>query len=78
MNDSKQNSISNLPRVQITYDREENGAMISYELPCVIGIIADMTNTNTTEFSSREFININQDNYNKIISKHVPLFIYAN
>jgi type VI secretion system protein ImpC len=68
MNDSKQNSISNLPRVQITYDREENGAMISYELPCVIGIIADMTNVNTEEFSSREFININQDNYNKIIS----------
>ncbi len=68
MNDSKQNSISNLPRVQITYDREENGAMISYELPCVIGIIADITNANITEFNSREFININQDNYNKIIN----------
>lgn len=72
MNESIQKKIGRVrpPRVHITYDLETEGAIISKELPCIIGIIADLTGKrgdNMKQYSDRSFIFVDQDNFNDIM-----------
>ncbi len=59
------------PRVQITYDVEIGGAIQAYELPFVMGILADLAGTPATPLpplKDRKFIDIDRDNINDIMA----------
>lgn len=59
------------PRVQITYDVEIGGSLRAYELPFVMGIIADLAGTPSTPLPSlkeRKFIDIDRDNINDVMA----------
>ena len=62
MSESSQRRIGRVrpPRVQITYDVEDGGAVESRELPMVVGVISDLSGetTNETEYSERGFVEI--------------------
>jgi type VI secretion system protein ImpC len=63
------------PRVHITYDVETEGAIIHKELPCTIGIIADLTGLREEkffEYESREFISLTPSNFNDVLIKCKP------
>lgn len=59
------------PRVQITYDIETGGASESKELPLVIGAIGEFSNEEKA-LREREFIHINKDNFNNVMSSMQP------
>lgn len=67
------------PRVQITYDVEIGGALQAYELPFVMGILADLAGTPATPLpplKERKFIDIDRDNLNDVmasLSAQLPL-----
>ncbi len=59
------------PRVQITYDVEIGGAIQAYELPFVMGILADLAGTPSTPLpplKQRKFIDIDRDNINDVMA----------
>lgn len=59
------------PRVQITYDVETGGALLAYELPFVMGILADLAGTPSTPLPAlkdRKFIDIDRDNINDVMA----------
>ncbi|EKE10360.1 MAG: hypothetical protein ACD_16C00049G0004 [uncultured bacterium] len=59
------------PRVQITYDVETGGALQAYELPFVMGILADLAGTPSTPLpplKKRKFIDIDRDNINDVMA----------
>jgi len=59
------------PRVQITYDVEIGGALRAYELPFVMGILADLAGTPATPLPAlkdRKFIDIDRDNINDVMA----------
>lgn len=59
------------PRVQITYDVETGGAIQAYELPFVMGILADLAGTPSTPLpplKERKFIEIDRDNLNDVMA----------
>ncbi|MBS0271133.1 MAG: type VI secretion system contractile sheath small subunit [Proteobacteria bacterium] len=59
------------PRVQITYDVEIGGALQAYELPFVMGILADLAGTPSTPLpplKERKFIDIDRDNINDVMA----------
>ena len=64
------------PRIKISYDIEENGALIKKELPFTIGVIADFSGNNsqyaTTEIQSREFIPITLNSVDKVMGQVKP------
>src|SRR3989338_7731443 len=70
------------PRVQITYDVETGGALQAYELPFVMGILADLAGTPSTPLpplKKRKFIDIDRDNINDVMaSLNVQLPLRAN
>ena len=74
MSTSIQHKIGNIrpPRVHITYDLETDGAIISKELPLVIGIIAPCSASDTINYEERQFIQIDRDNFNKVLSQLAP------
>lgn len=59
------------PRVQITYDVEIGDAQAAKELPLVIGVMGDFTETNEN-LRDRKFLNIDKDNFNEIMSSMKP------
>jgi len=59
------------PRVQITYDVEIGDARETKELPLVIGVMGDFTQT-TNNLREREFLRIDKDNFNEIMSSMKP------
>ncbi|HAK4778234.1 TPA: type VI secretion system contractile sheath small subunit [Salmonella enterica] len=59
------------PRVQITYDVEIGDAQAAKELPLVIGVMGDFTNT-TQVLRERKFLNIDKDNFNEIMASMKP------
>ena len=80
MSDNIQKKISRNrpPRVQITYDLELEGAQIKKELPCVIGLIANLTgeideNNAIPIYSQRKFVLIDQDNVDDVFAKSKPM-----
>lgn len=64
------------PRVHITYDVETEGAVISKELPFVMGVMGDFTGNNPGEalksVKDRKFIQVESDNLNEVMSKMAP------
>ncbi len=59
------------PRVQITYDVETGGATQAYELPFVMGILADLAGVPSTPLpplKQRKFIDIDRDNINDVMA----------
>ncbi|EMM7535727.1 type VI secretion system contractile sheath small subunit [Escherichia coli] len=59
------------PRVQITYDVDIGDAQAVKELPLVIGVMGDFTNSHNT-LRERKFINIDKDNFAEIMSSMKP------
>lgn len=59
------------PRVQITYDVEIGDAQTAKELPLVVGVMGDFSQTEE-ELRERKFLNIDKDNFNEIMSSMQP------
>ncbi|WP_343711042.1 type VI secretion system contractile sheath small subunit [Kosakonia radicincitans] len=60
------------PRVQITYDVEIGDAQTAKELPLVLGVMGDFTNTET-KLRDRKFLHVDKDNFNEIMSSMKPV-----
>ncbi|MFO0958180.1 MAG: type VI secretion system contractile sheath small subunit [Isosphaeraceae bacterium] len=63
------------PRVQITYDVEIGDAIEKRELPFVVGVMADLSGHPAEPLpplSQRKFVEINRDNFDKVMSKVGP------
>lgn len=65
------------PRVQITYDVQDNGAMVKAELPFVVGVLADLQgdadpNSPPKPLRDRKFTLIDQDSFNDVFDKIGP------
>ncbi|MFX2610775.1 type VI secretion system contractile sheath small subunit [Enterobacter mori] len=59
------------PRVQITYDVEVGDAQSAKELPLVVGVLGDFTQTDV-DLRERKFLSIDKDNFNEIMSSMKP------
>ncbi|MFL5329315.1 MAG: type VI secretion system contractile sheath small subunit [Gemmataceae bacterium] len=63
------------PRVQITYDVEDGGAMKKVELPYVVGVMADLSADNAANLPAikeRKFDEIDRDNFNDRLKAAAP------
>ena len=59
------------PRVQITYDVETGGSLQAYELPFVMGILADLAGTPSKPLpplKKRKFIDVDRDTINDVMA----------
>ena len=77
MSESLQHKLDRVrpPRVQITYDVENNGAMEQKELPFVVGVLSDLTGDQEEApkpVKERKFIPIDRDNFNEVLGKMSP------
>ena len=63
------------PRVHITYDLESNGESVKRELPFVMGVMGDYSgdNTNQKAFKDRNFLQVDRDNINEIMTALISL-----
>jgi type VI secretion system protein ImpB len=63
------------PRVQISYDIDDNGVSVKKELPFVVGVLGDFSG-NTTKplksFKKRKFVNIHGENFNEVMEGMTP------
>ncbi|EMF07050.1 type VI secretion system contractile sheath small subunit [Serratia marcescens] len=59
------------PRVQITYDVEIGEAQATKELPLVVGVMGDFTQT-ADNLRDRKFLSISKDNFNEIMFSMQP------
>ena len=80
------------PRVQITYDVETLGSIVKTELPFVVGIMADLSGNaipttldrpqpakvNPTLLKDRKYVEIDRDNFDKIMEKIKPTVKLSN
>lgn len=63
------------PRVHIKYEVETEGAQVEKELPFVVGVMGDFSGDPTQklpEVRDRKFVQIDRDNFNKIMSNMTP------
>lgn len=63
------------PRVHITYDVETEGAVITKELPFVVGVMGDFSGNPTEKLKpmkDRNFIQIDRDNFNDVMKRMTP------
>lgn len=63
------------PRVHIKYDVETEGAVVSKELPFVVGVMGDFSGDPTSPLKpmkERKFVQIDRDNFDSIMSKMTP------
>lgn len=63
------------PRVHITYDVETGGAIEKKELPFIVGIFSDLAGDSPNEpkpINERKMIEIDRDNFNKIMDSIQP------
>jgi type VI secretion system protein ImpB len=65
------------PRVQITYDVQDNGATVKQELPFIVGVLANLqgdesTDPNAKKLRDRKFIAIDQDSFDDVFGKLSP------
>lgn len=70
------------PRVQITYDVDENGAKKDKHLPFVVGIMADLSGDNEKNLPAlrdpnRKFVNIDRDNIDDVMADAAPGLSYT-
>ncbi|MCX9063805.1 type VI secretion system contractile sheath small subunit [Citrobacter portucalensis] len=59
------------PRVQITYDVEVGNAKNAKELPLVVGVMGDFSQT-TDNLRDRKFLSVDKDNFNEIMTSMNP------
>ncbi|AKQ53675.1 type VI secretion system contractile sheath small subunit [Bordetella hinzii] len=63
------------PRVQITYDVENGGAIEKRELPMVVGVMADLSGHPASplpKLKERRFVEIDRDNFDEILARIGP------
>lgn len=63
------------PRVHIKYDVETEGAVVSKELPFVVGVMGDFSGDPTSPLKpmkDRKFVQIDRDNFDSIMAKMTP------
>src|ERR1043166_8165638 len=63
------------PRVQIEYDVETNGAIKKYEIPFVVGVMADLSGKPSEalpDLNDRKFLEIVVDNFDKRLKATKP------
>jgi len=63
------------PRVHITYDVETNGAVVTKELPFVMGVMGDFSGNPSAPpkpLSQRKFVKIDRDNFNDVMKSIKP------
>ncbi len=63
------------PRVQIKYEVWTDGAMVMKDLPFVMGVLGDFSgkpNKPLPALKDRAFINIDRDNFNKVLGAQAP------
>jgi type VI secretion system protein ImpB len=70
------------PRVQITYDVDENGAKKDKHLPFVVGIMADLSGDNEKNLPAlrdpnRKFVEIDRDNIDDVMRDAAPALSYT-
>lgn len=70
------------PRIQITYDIETNGAMITKELPAIFGIIGDFSgmrdeNKPLIDYKLRKFINLDGGNFTDVFKSFNPRILLS-
>lgn len=75
--DSIHNKLSRVrkPRVHITYDVETEGAVVTKELPFVVGVMGDFAGDNATALKplkERRFIQIDRDNFDDVLKRMNP------
>lgn len=67
-------------RVSITYDVETNGAPETKELPFVVGVMGSFTgdkpDDQKVEVEDREFVGIDKDNFDQVMSDLSPELTY--
>ena len=67
-------------RVSITYDVETNGATETKELPFVVGVMGsfsgDKPDDQKVEVEDREFVGIDKDNFDQVMSDLSPELTY--
>ena len=65
------------PRVQISYDVEDNGAMVQKELPFVVGVLAGLSGhrpeVELGKLKDRSFTLIDRDNIDKVLADAAPV-----
>ena len=62
------------PRVQITYDVEDGGAVDKRELPMVVGVVSDLSGDaqDPAEYKDREFVEVDSGGVDKLMSRIGP------
>ena len=68
-----------VPRVHITYDVQEGGAIVMKELPFVVGVLADLSGKpeeSLPPLKERKFVEIDRDNFNSIFESIRPSLQY--
>ena len=68
------------PRVQITYDVEDNGSKKDKHLPLLVGIMADLSGDgekNLPPLKQRDFKEIDRDNIDDVMRAEAPTLNYA-
>jgi type VI secretion system protein ImpB len=63
------------PRVHISYDVETEGAVVTKELPFIVGVMGDFSGDPTEPLASlkdRKFVQIDRDNFNQVMGRINP------
>lgn len=71
MNNGIQHKLSKVrpPRVQITYDVETSGAIEKKQLPFVMGVITNLSNSDPNSIKPYNFVSIDNDNMPNVLEK---------
>ena len=76
MTDSSQHRVGRVrpPRVQITYDVEDGGAITSRELPLVAGVISDLSGDgdDPVSYNERQFAEVEQGGVDRFMKRVGP------
>jgi type VI secretion system protein ImpB len=81
MADSSQRRVGRVrpPRVQITYDVEDGGALSSRELPMVVGVVSDLAgdNNDPAEYKDRKFVEVGQGEVDSYMNRINPTLKFS-
>ncbi len=76
MADGSQHKVGRVrpPRVSITYDVEDGGAVQSRELPMVVGVVSDLSGDadDPLDYKERKFIEVEQGGVDRLMSRVGP------
>lgn len=79
MADSSQQRVGRVrpPRVQITYDVEDGGAVASRELPLVAGVLTDLSgdSDDPAAYSERKFVEVEQGGVDPLMKRIGPTLV---